>query len=214
MNDEVNNLLTFPPSSLLQSPVFVAHTVLLARICNIYIVFWNYNSDLILIMYWNGFRSSSLQLPFLLYSCDLYLIVVFLFKNFFQKSSLIPVFCGVVHIWKCLPIILDLPFPQHIVLVAQSSLIPLWRKISESISVFSLEAILLFLHECLRLHSLSLNFHNMAYGPNLSLSKLHSCLGTRKWNPQLYCEGSPGGEVRRKWGLCSSKYNRLTYSKK
>lgn len=135
MNDEVNSLLSFPPSSMLHSPVFVASIVLLARICNVYIMFWNYNRDLILITYQNRFRSPSLRLPFPLYSCDFYLVLIFLFKNFLKKDSLTPIFCVVFHIWECLPIILDLSFLRTLVLVAQSSLISLMRKISESTSI-------------------------------------------------------------------------------
>lgn len=96
--------------------VFIS--VLLARICNIYILSWNCNSpsSLILITYWNEFRSPTLHVPFLLSSWDLSLILLFLFNkfSFFKRGSVTPAFREVLHIWECLPITLDLSSPQNV----------------------------------------------------------------------------------------------------
>lgn len=87
------------------------------------------------------------------------------------------------------------------------------EKIAEFTSLSPWQFSYFFLYGCLRLHSSSLNFNNITYGPDLSLSKHLKCLGTR--SPQLYWEGYSEGEMRRKWGLCSSKCNnKVTYSEK
>lgn len=62
-------------------------SVWLARICSLYIMFWNYNSSLILITFWNGFRSPSLHLPFLLYFWDLFFLFWFFSSRSFSKKA-------------------------------------------------------------------------------------------------------------------------------
>lgn len=118
MNDEVNDLLTFPTSSMLHAPppapqFLLLISVWLAKICCIYIMFWNYNSSLMLITFWNGFRSPSLHLPFLLYFWDLFFILIFLFKKFFSKKKL----KDSNFLWDIshlrISSILDLYFPQN-----------------------------------------------------------------------------------------------------
>lgn len=64
---------------------------------------------------------------------------------------------------------LNLPFPQNTSprcsLPSFSCWVNIWIHLT-----FPLEVVFLVLYRCLRLHSLSLHFNDIAYGPNLSLS--------------------------------------------
>lgn len=121
-------------------------------------------------MYWNGFKSPTPHLPFLLYSWVLYSILVFLFKKYFpRRLHNFSISWGISHLR--MSIILDLSFPQNISPCCTVFPHSLLRKMSESTSLSPLEGILLFLYGYLWLHSLSLSFNKLAYGPNLSPSK-------------------------------------------